>query len=104
MKGPVRYPDPPPPLPDSNLGLTEFDGLPPSVRDELTIQISGGQKTILTEEAAVFEVPAIPLYFPTSYSLVKPYVFGFDTNPLDAPLLRSVSIDSGWKSNPNKGP
>ncbi|MCO6509992.1 MAG: peptide ABC transporter substrate-binding protein [Aridibacter famidurans] len=104
VKGPVRYPDPPPPLPDANLGLTEFDGLPPSVRDELTIQISDRRKAILTEEAAVFEVPAIPLYFPTSYSLVKPYVLGFDTNPLDAPLLRSVSIDSGWKSDPNKGP
>ncbi|HUF04256.1 MAG TPA: peptide ABC transporter substrate-binding protein [Aridibacter sp.] len=95
--GPLRYPEPPPPLPDSDLGLSEFDGLPPSVRDELTVQIPGEQKTILTEEAAVFEVPAIPLYFPTGYSLVKPYVFGFDTNPLDAPLLRTVSIDSAWR-------
>lgn len=103
-KGPLRYPDPPPPLPDSNLGLSEFDGLPPSVRDELTVQIPGERKTILTEEAAVFEVPAIPLYFPTSYSLVKPYVFGFDTNPLDAPLLRSVSIDSSWKPALRSGP
>lgn len=103
-KGPLRYPDPPPPLPDANLGLSEFDGLPPSVRDELTVQIPGERKAILTEEAAVFEVPAIPLYFPTSYSLVKPYVFGFDTNPLDAPLLKSVSIDSSWKPALRSGP
>ncbi len=28
----------------------------------------------LTEAEAIIEFPAIPLYFPTSYSLVKPYI------------------------------
>lgn len=51
---------------------------------------------ILTEEQALEELPAIPLYFPTSYSLVKPYVQGFDLNPFDALSLKNVQIDSNW--------
>jgi len=51
----------------------------------------------LTEEQALEELPAIPLYFPTSYSLVKPYVQGFETNVLDAPSLKSVKIDNNWQ-------
>jgi hypothetical protein len=43
------------------------------------------------------ELPAIPLYFPTSYSLVKPYVLGFETNTLDAPSLKEVRIDNNWQ-------
>ena len=94
---PVRIPEMPPPLPEPTLGLSEFDGLPPSIRDELTVEIGGAERVILTEAEAILEVPAIPLYFPTSYSLVKPYVFGFDINTLDAPLLKSVRIDNGWR-------
>ncbi len=52
---------------------------------------------ILSEEQAIFELYAIPLYFPTSYSLIKPYIHGFDTNSLDAPALHSVVIDSNWQ-------
>jgi oligopeptide transport system substrate-binding protein len=51
----------------------------------------------LTEETALYDVQAIPLYFPMSYSLVKPYVKGFETNSLDAPLLREISIDNDWQ-------
>jgi hypothetical protein len=50
-----------------------------------------------SEETAVLEFNAIPLYFPMSYSLVKPYVKGFETNPLDAPALRDISIDNNWQ-------
>ena len=57
-----------------------------------------GPELLLTEEAALFELPGIPLYFPTSYSLVRPYVKGFDVNSLDAPLLKRVEIDSTWKA------
>lgn len=52
---------------------------------------------ILTEDAALSELRAIPLYFPTSYSLVKPYVVGFEMNGLDAPSLKRVSIDNNWQ-------
>jgi ABC-type oligopeptide transport system substrate-binding subunit len=51
----------------------------------------------LTEQEAIEELRAIPLYFPTSYSLVKPYVSGFDFNSLDAPSLKDVSIDNSWQ-------
>lgn len=53
--------------------------------------------TITSEEQAMDEIPAIPLYFPTSYSLVKPYIQGFDINVLDAPLLKNVRIDNSWQ-------
>jgi oligopeptide transport system substrate-binding protein len=53
---------------------------------------------ILTEEEALYQIRAIPLYSPTSYSLVKPYVKGFDLNSLDAPSLRSVEIDPNWRT------
>lgn len=53
---------------------------------------------ILTEEEALYQVRAVPLYFPTSYSLVKPYVKGFDANALDAPSLKSVRIDQNWRT------
>lgn len=57
---------------------------------------------ILTEAEAFLELPAIPLYFPTSYSLVKPYILGFQMNTLDAPSLKNVSIDNNWQPNKNK--
>jgi oligopeptide transport system substrate-binding protein len=52
---------------------------------------------ILTEDDAIYELRAIPLYFPTSYSLVKPYVTGFEMNSLDILDLASVTIDSDWR-------
>lgn len=58
---------------------------------------------ILTEEKAIVEFPAIPLYFPTSYSLVKPYVEGFDINTLDAPSLKTVRINNNWQPKNKKG-
>lgn len=52
---------------------------------------------ILTEAQALRELPAIPIYFASSYALVKPYVSGFDANLLDAPSLKQVRIDTQWK-------
>ena len=52
-----------------------------------------------TLEDAVFEFRVMPLYFPVSYSMVKPYVQGFDINGLDAPTLKSVTINSDWQPN-----
>ena len=53
--------------------------------------------SITSEQDAVAQLRAIPLYFPTSYSLVKPYVSGFEFNSLDAPSLKDVSIDNSWQ-------
>lgn len=58
---------------------------------------------ILTEEEAIAELPAIPLYFPTSYSLVKPYIHGFEINILDAPSLKDVKIDFNWQPEKPNG-
>ena len=57
----------------------------------------------LTEEDAIFELKAIPLYFPASYSLVKPYIHGFEINGLDAPSLKEVSIDNNWQPKSDRG-
>lgn len=57
---------------------------------------------ILTEQQALDRLPAIPLYFPTAYSLVKPYIQGFDTNILDTPSLKNVAIDSNWQPTTQK--
>ena len=52
--------------------------------------------TIETEADALRELTAIPIYFASSYSLVKPYVRGFDTNVLDAPSLKTVRIETSF--------
>jgi oligopeptide transport system substrate-binding protein len=51
----------------------------------------------LTETQAMRELHAMPIYFASSYALVKPYVVGFETNLLDAPSLKHVRIDSSWQ-------
>lgn len=58
---------------------------------------------VLTEAEAIAELPAIPLYFPTSYSLVKPYIQGFEINTLDAPSLKDVKIDNNWQPKKPNG-
>ncbi|HLN97996.1 MAG TPA: peptide ABC transporter substrate-binding protein, partial [Pyrinomonadaceae bacterium] len=53
-------------------------------------------QTIETEAQALRDLTAMPIYFASSYSLVKPYVSGFDANVLDVPSLKSVRIDTNW--------
>ena len=52
---------------------------------------------IESEADALRRLTAIPIYFASSYSLVKPYVSGFDSNILDAPSLKNVKIETGWQ-------
>ncbi|MDQ3753216.1 MAG: peptide ABC transporter substrate-binding protein [Acidobacteriota bacterium] len=52
---------------------------------------------IRTEAQALTSLPAMPIYFASSFALVKPYVSGFNTNLLDAPSLQHVRIDTGWQ-------
>ncbi len=58
---------------------------------------------ILTKEEAVKQVHGIPLYFPTSYSLVKSYVQGFEINTLDAPSLKDVKINNDYQPKTANG-
>lgn len=52
---------------------------------------------VLMESQALKNVPSIPIYFASSFALVKPYVQGFDANLLDAYSLKQVRIDTGWQ-------
>lgn len=58
---------------------------------------SKAAQLILNEGQALKELPAIPIYFASSYALVKPYVAGFDANLLDAPSLQHVRIETNWQ-------
>jgi len=49
-----------------------------------------------SEAQALKDLKAIPVYFASSYSVVKPYVSGFDANVLDAPSLKQTRIDTTW--------
>jgi hypothetical protein len=46
-----------------------------------------------TEAQALKDLKAVPIYFASSYSLVKPYVSGFDSNVLDVPSLKKTRIN-----------
>lgn len=66
-----------------------------------SLGIAGRSPTTLpaidTEAQALNDLSAMPIYFASSYALVKPYVSGFDANILDAPSLKKVRIDGNWK-------
>lgn len=55
------------------------------------------KQPIESEAQALRDLTAMPIYFASSYSLVKPYVSGFDANVLDAPSLKTVRINTSWK-------
>jgi oligopeptide transport system substrate-binding protein len=52
---------------------------------------------VTSDSEALKQLPAIPVYFASSYRLVKPYVSGFDSNLLDAPSLKNARIDTSWQ-------
>lgn len=58
---------------------------------------------IETEAQALRDLSAMPVYFASSYSLIKPYVSGFDRNVLDTPSLKSVRINTAWKQSETAG-
>jgi hypothetical protein len=51
-----------------------------------------------TQEDALYELNVIPLFFPLSYSLVKPYVEGFEIDGNGSPDIKGVKINSGWNA------
>lgn len=54
------------------------------------------QSSVESESQALKELRAMPIYFASSYSLVKPYVSGFDTNVLEARSLKRTRINTQW--------
>jgi oligopeptide transport system substrate-binding protein len=81
---------------ESELNLIETESSPENVEKTET-ENTLEKQIILTQDQALEQIPAIPLYFPTSHSLVKPYIQGFDLNPFDATSLKNVQIDSNWQ-------
>jgi ABC-type oligopeptide transport system substrate-binding subunit len=78
----------------------ETGGEPVAGGEELTGGAASQAKAaqpIVNEQQALKELPAIPIYFASSYALVKPYVAGFDANLLDAPSLQHVRIETNWQ-------
>ncbi|HMF55212.1 MAG TPA: peptide ABC transporter substrate-binding protein [Pyrinomonadaceae bacterium] len=72
----------------------------PAALETMRVPPARMPKPVYTEAEAMQELPAIPIYFASSYSLVKPYVTGFDTNLLDAPTLKRVKINTAWQAQP----
>jgi hypothetical protein len=75
-------------------------GAEPSEANKLfgpAVKPSTTRPAIDTEAQALNDLSAMPIYFASSYALVKPYVTGFDANVLDAPSLKKVRIDGNWK-------
>ena len=50
-----------------------------------------------SETQALKDLKAMPIYFASSYAVVKPYVSGFDPNVLDAPSLKNTRINTSWR-------
>ncbi len=84
-------------------GISRSEGDPQNIKGDNKAEPNGLEPIVTISEAdAMYDLQAIPLYFPLSYSLVKPYVRGFEMNALDAPSLKEINIDSEWK--PRAGP
>jgi oligopeptide transport system substrate-binding protein len=76
-----------PPIPTPN-------GKPPNSKEKSL----GTRQPIETEVQALNDLSAMPIYFASSYALVKPYVTGFDSNVLDSPSLKTVRVNTNWKA------
>ncbi len=62
------------------------------------IETDWPNKRLIKNEQEAFEIlPAIPIHFPISFALVKPYVRGFVLNSFDSPSLEQVWIDTDWR-------
>jgi oligopeptide transport system substrate-binding protein len=86
------------PLADSSAGAAVAAAGQAEAAAQTPAAVPNNPAAVLSEAQALRELPAIPIYFASSYALVKPYVNGFETNLLDAPSLKNVSLDTGWKS------
>jgi ABC-type oligopeptide transport system substrate-binding subunit len=72
---------------------------PPTAKEKS----KGLLEPVETESQALNDLSAVPIYFASSYALVKPYVSGFDSNVLDAPSLKTVRINTAWKQPETAG-
>lgn len=86
---------------ESSLVKTGNDsrGIVPNAMEnkKLNVRLRSEMNPIETEAQALSQLRAMPIYFASSYCLVRPYVTGFDANVLDAPSLKTVRIDTNWR-------
>jgi oligopeptide transport system substrate-binding protein len=68
----------------------------PNSNTSAAVASAPSEEEQMTELSAVYDVEAIPLYFPRSYALVQPYVQGFHLNGIDFPSISSISVDTEW--------
>ena len=75
----------------------DFHAIPiASPSPESSPAVSEPPNVVETEAQALKSLSAVPIYFASSYSLVKPYVSGFDSNVLDVPSLKKTRMDTNW--------
>ena len=85
------------PAPQDQESLQHSDGRSgPSTTESVTPSNAPKPQVPWTHEDALYELNAIPLFFPLSYTLVKPYVEGFEIDGNGCPDLRRIKIDSDW--------
>ena len=69
-----------------------FDRMLQSAQDDTDL-VSRGRKLVAAEAIVLKDQAAMPLFFWVSGNLVRPYVKGWDANPLDKHRARWISID-----------
>ena len=72
-------------------------------KGNFNVKNAGAPQQSETEAQALNDLSAMPIYFASSYALVKPYVTGFESNMLDAPSLKTVRINTSWKPSEPSG-
>jgi hypothetical protein len=80
--------------------VTTQGGQVPSLGSAEVESLTGPEKNSLpieSEAQALSQIRAMPIYFASSYSLVRPYVAGFEANVLDVASLKNVKIDLNWR-------
>ena len=87
---------------DAAIQVGDYDvvrrGMVLQTTSELTnLQMLFGGDSPDSEAQALQDLKAIPIYFASSYAVVKPYVSGFDANVLDAPSLKKTRMDTSWR-------
>jgi oligopeptide transport system substrate-binding protein len=68
----------------------------PQVKETATPEKLSTAPVVESEAQALKELRSMPIYFASSYSLVKPYVAGFDSNVLDISSLKRVRLETNW--------
>ena len=48
------------------------------------------------EQRLVEDTACLPLWFGQNYILIKPYIKGYNLNPLGFPMLNNVSVEAGY--------